>query len=485
MLLGKNVVGGALSIITAAPKFENSGQVLLSYGNYNALTISGHATGGLTEDVAGRLAFQARKRDGFARDVLHQRDVEDLESFQARGSLLWEPGDSGWSIRGIADYTKDSTNGINVVAVDGGTASCETSYLRTNCTRPWSNVRRYVGLTDPRQNAAQSIQYKGEPRIQQFMDRDGYGLTLDIEKDFKYFTFNSLTGYRTVDSAQLYDQTGIGPEVLDWSVPGWLAYVGYVNALYGTRPATSNNGQFLFAQPVGEAVEADQFSQEFRFTSNNADSRFDWIAGAYYKSDTIDKTDRFIGENFLGAVIPGGNNPLSTLSGENRWVNNGENDQLRRVRPDRLQVHRRPEAQRRRALYVRREGRQRERPGRGDRRPLQPERPAGERHDRGPVPGSRRHDHPDAHRRHRGGHLRRAQPVDLRRGHGLRDAVLGEVVARRRRRPSSNGRSTKASSCTRRTPRASRAAATTTRRRTSRRRSRRSILRKRPTTRSA
>ena len=324
VLLGKNVVGGALSIITAAPKFENSGQVLFSYGNYNALTISGHATGGLTEDVAGRLAFQARKRDGFARDVLHQRDVEDLESFQARGSLLWEPGDSGWSIRGIADYTKDSSNGINVVAVDGGTVSCETSYLRTNCTRPWSNVRRYVGLTDPRQNAAQSIQYKGEPRIQQFMDRDGYGLTLDIEKDFKYFTFNSLTGYRTVDSAQLYDQTGIGPEVLDWSVPGWLAYVGYVNALYGTRPATSNNGQFLFAQPVGEAVEADQFSQEFRFTSNNADSRFDWIAGAYYKSDTIDKTDRFIGENFLGAVIPGGNNPLSTLSGENRWVNNGE-----------------------------------------------------------------------------------------------------------------------------------------------------------------
>ena len=65
-------------------------------------------------------------------------------------------------------------------------------------------------------------------------------------------------------------------------------------------------------------------SQEFRFTSNNPDSRFDWIAGAYFKKDDIDKTDRFIGENFLGAVLTGGNNPLSTLSGENRWVNRGE-----------------------------------------------------------------------------------------------------------------------------------------------------------------
>ena len=38
----------------------------------------------------------------------------------------------------------------------------------------------------------------------------------------------------------------------------------------------------------------------------------------YLKKDDINKVDRFIGEN-LGSVIPGGNNPLSTLSGENRW----------------------------------------------------------------------------------------------------------------------------------------------------------------------
>ena len=196
VLLGKNVVGGALSIITAAPKFENSGEAMLSFGNYDAITAAGHVTGGITDDVAGRLSFQARKRSGYGRDVLHNRDVENLDSFQGRAQLLWEPGESGWRVRGIADYSSDSTNGINVVAVDGGTTSCETSYLRTNCTRPWSNLRAYLGITDPRQNIAQSIQYKDKPRIKQFMERDGYGLTLDIEKEFKAFTFNSLTGYR-------------------------------------------------------------------------------------------------------------------------------------------------------------------------------------------------------------------------------------------------------------------------------------------------
>jgi iron complex outermembrane receptor protein len=126
----------------------------------------------------------------------------------------------------------------------------------------------------------------------------------------------------------VYDQTGAGPEALAWSVPEWAAYIAWINAKFGTRPPTSNNGQFLFAQPVGENVNAEAFSQEFRFTSKPSDSRFDWIGGVYYKSDNIDKTDRFIGENFLGAVIPGGNNPLSTLSGESRWDTEGETENM-------------------------------------------------------------------------------------------------------------------------------------------------------------
>jgi len=324
VLLGKNVVGGALSIITARPTQLASSEVTLGLGNYNAKLMGGYVNGGITDSLAGRLSFQYREHDGFGYDTLHHREVEDLTSAQVRGQLLWQPGDSGWSIRGIADFTDDSTNGVNVVAVDGGTESCETTYLRTNCTRPWSNLRAYVGLTDPRRNAAQSVQYKGKPRIQQWMERQAWGLTVDVEKGWSAVVFNSLTAYRSGNSGQLYDQTGIGPEVLNWSPTQWQDYIAWINAKYGPRPATSNNGLFLFAQPVGEEVDADFISQEFRLTSNNPDSRFEWIAGLYYKHDNIEKVDRFIGENFLGLLFPGGNNPLSTLSGENRWDNDGE-----------------------------------------------------------------------------------------------------------------------------------------------------------------
>ena len=324
VLLGKNVVGGALSVITAKPTFEPSGQALVSYGNYNSILASGHLNGGLNDSWAGRISFQGRKHDGYAEDILHNRDVEDLESYQVRAQVLYGPEGSAFKARLALDYNHDETNGINTVAVAGGTTQCETSYLRTNCTRPWSNLRAYLGLTDPRKNVAQSVQLQGQPRIQQFMERDGFGAVLDLEYEATGFTFNSLTAYKDGEGAQLYDQTGAGPEALGWDVAQWGQYIAFVNATYGTRPPTSNNGQFLFAQPVGEETDVKQFSQEFRITSNNPESRFDWIAGVYLKKDDIVKIDSFIGENFLGTVLPGGNNPLSTLSGENIWHNDGQ-----------------------------------------------------------------------------------------------------------------------------------------------------------------
>ena len=324
VLLGKNVVGGALSVTTAKPKFDNSGSVTAGLGNFSSQFLTGYVTGGLSDTVAGRFSMQYRKRDGFAYDQLHKREVDDLDSLQARAQLLYDGGDNGMTARAILGYYKDSNNGVNVVAVDGGYKDCETSYLRTNCSRPWSNLRSFLGLTDPRVNVANNITYKGDSTpTTQYMERDGFNFTLDVAKEFDGFVFNSLTGYTSGESAQLYDQTGAGPEALGWSITRWQEYIAFMNTKYGTRPATSNNGQFLFANPITEAVDATQFSQEFRITSDNPESRFDWIAGAYFKKDDIEKTDRFWGENFLGAVIPGGNNPLSTLSGENKWVNDG------------------------------------------------------------------------------------------------------------------------------------------------------------------
>ena len=168
VLLGKNVVGGALSVITASPSQKTSSEVTASYGNYSAILLGGHVNGGLTDTLSGRLSVQYRKHDGYAEDILHHRDLEDLDSTQVRAQLLWNPVD-GWRIRGIFDYTNDDSNGMHAVGVEGGTRSCETSHLRNACTRPWSNLRAYLGLTDPRQSMPQGVTLKDLPRRQQHL----------------------------------------------------------------------------------------------------------------------------------------------------------------------------------------------------------------------------------------------------------------------------------------------------------------------------
>lgn len=327
VLLGKNVVGGALSVITAKPSFDPSAKITLGYGNYDSVLTSGYMTGALTDTIAGRFSFQTRNRDGFAYDLLNDRELENLNSIQARGQLLFTPEGSDLEVLLGMDYTKDSNNGINVAAVEGGTPGCETSYLRSNCSRPWSNLRRFLGLTDPRVSMPSAAPYSNLPAPkQQFMRRENTALRLDIERQFDGFAFNSLTAYRAGFGTQYYDQTGIGPQALGRSVPRWLQYVAFVTT---TKPAgNGSNGQLLFTSNVDEKTKVRNFSQEFRLTSTNEESRFDWIVGAYYNRDNVDKTDHFIAENFLGSLFVGAptGGPLASLSGETVWVNDGLNE---------------------------------------------------------------------------------------------------------------------------------------------------------------
>ena len=300
VLLGKNVVGGALSVFSRRPEFENSGEVMVSLGNYKSVLVNGFLTGALSESVAGRFSFQSRTHDGYGYDLLNDRELDNLNSRQFRGQLVFEPKDSIFSARWVVDYNDDSTNGITVVAVPDTAAGG---------LRPWSNLRDFIGLTDPRVAVPERSQYAGDDFFHtQLLEREGWGTMLNMEWAFSGSVLTSITGYRDVQTAQLYDQTGGGPDVFDelYDFNDFLAF----------NPVAAT---FLFSEPVREDTDIKQFSQEIRLTSNT-DSNWDWIVGAYYKRDEIDKLDRFFGESITGA--------LPTLSGESHWDNRGKMDSI-------------------------------------------------------------------------------------------------------------------------------------------------------------
>ncbi len=305
VLLGKNVVGGALSVFSKRPEFEKSGGAMVSLGNYGSVLVNGHLTGALSDTVAGRFSFQSRTHDGYGYDLLNDRELDNLNSRQFRGQLLYQPKDSNFNARWIVDYNDDSSNGITVVSV----ADPHGPNIR-----PWSTLRAFMGLTDPRVSTPERSQYAGDDFFHtQLLDRKGGGTMLNMEWALHGSVLTSITGYRSVKTKQLYDQTGGGPDVFDelYSFADFAAFAAGRDIGLGAI--------LLFSEPVREDADIKQFSQEIRLTSDT-DSKWDWIVGAYYKHDEIDKLDRFFGESITGA--------LPTLSGESHWDNRGKMDSI-------------------------------------------------------------------------------------------------------------------------------------------------------------
>lgn len=291
VLLGRNVVGGAISIYSALPKAEYGGSLTASYGNYDEKLVRGHVTGAIADGLNGRFSFQVRNRDGFNRDIAHNVDLDNVDSVQMRGQLQYEPVGSDFSARLIADYTKDKSNGFHTVVVDGPGAGAG----------PWSQARARVaairGSLSPRESLPDWNTYKGDvaPTPQE-LDRRAYGITLQLEKGLGALgTLTSITGYRNGRAYSQYDQTGIGPSnQFGVSVP------------------------LLFRSPVRESERIDQLSQELRIVSPEVDDTgFDWIVGVYAQRDKVRKNDT-ISFEILTPALP-------TLNGESAWVNNGRN----------------------------------------------------------------------------------------------------------------------------------------------------------------
>lgn len=284
VLLGRNVVGGAVSVITARPSFTPSGGASISYGSYNEVLARAHVTGPITETLAGRLSIQSRNHDGYNYDVEHNRDLDDIRSFQARAQLLYASDESDLIGRLIVDYTNDRSNGGHQVAWEGGAG-------------PWSAARAQIGVLrgrplDIRESLPTHPLFSGDAaETPQGLSREAFGVVANLKKGLgDVATLQATIGYRSGHADNVYDQTGVGPS----------NSFGVISPL-------------LFATPVAEYEDATQFSQEIRLVSNSDGKRFDWIVGAYHQQDDVDKVDHFWGEVPLAA--------LDQISGESLWDN--------------------------------------------------------------------------------------------------------------------------------------------------------------------
>ncbi|PLW82970.1 TonB-dependent receptor [Kineobactrum sediminis] len=103
-------LAGMVNIVSAAPTEAFEGLLKAGIGNYDGRELGAVVSGGLAENLQGRLALQQYASDGFIRnDFLGRDDTGERDEKMARGRLRWQASDN---------LTVDST--VFYIDVDNG-----------------------------------------------------------------------------------------------------------------------------------------------------------------------------------------------------------------------------------------------------------------------------------------------------------------------------------------------------------------------------
>lgn len=265
-LFGKNVVGGALNLTTAKPQFERGGSGYIAVGDYAAISSGGHVTGPISENAALRFAFFQNKHDGYAENVVAGYEMEDLEAYAVRGSLVWNPNED-MSLEVIIDGSTENGHGPSRHAVDNP--------FSPGIGPVTSNIS-----ADPRTNHSPFAQYA---------DKETSGITARFMWDLGTVNATYLAALRNGDAEQRWSQAGAG------SPPS------------------------LTSSVLTQTEDNTGLTQELRFASEQ-DQRWRWLVGLYYLDDDTKRNSRNTATSFL----PGG--PGSTgdiLDGDNEYIQHG------------------------------------------------------------------------------------------------------------------------------------------------------------------
>jgi outer membrane receptor protein involved in Fe transport len=252
-LFGRNTSAGLISIITAKPRFtpEVSGQV--DIGNYNLRRFEASITGPISDTIAARLDGVYVKRDGFLKDVVSGRRLNDRDRWLLRGQVLFQPSDN-LSVRIIGDYSKrneECCGATFLPAMDVTAAGPQPSSIAA--------IERGLGgiISDDTFARRTAI----TPGRSYRSDVKDWGLSGELVYDFGGAELTSITAYR---------------------------YNKYIRG----QDADFNNLDILYRPDDGTAFNRFKtFTQEVRLQGNAFGNLLDWLVGGYYADEKLTLKD--------------------------------------------------------------------------------------------------------------------------------------------------------------------------------------------------
>jgi len=245
-LYGRNVVGGAINIITKRPELDDfDASASLTYGNFDRLDGTGLLNIPLADGKSAiRLSGSYRSHGGYVPNAFLNQDVEDQDTRSLRLQYYGEPTENLRMLFAV-DGTRDRANGP------------ANHVLELYPNHPYAGT--YTPNFDP------DVTYGSEAGHQ---DRDTYSVRGEVSNDFAFGTLTMLASYRDLDYSVHYDFDGGNP---DPSSPGFN-FIGIAG---------------------GNEETAEMVSQEIRLSAP-LDSPVNWVVGAYHYTQEVERSDILI-----------------------------------------------------------------------------------------------------------------------------------------------------------------------------------------------
>lgn len=238
-LHGKNVTAGVISVKTKVPSTEFEAMTEFSGGSDGLRQFKGYVSGPLTDWLGARLSLVDTQRDELVSNVFGP-DSDNQNSYAIRAQLLANFNDSlsarlvlGYSEKDLRPMTGDvflSDASRKVITNAGGR------------------------LTIANDASDRTVEYGDEITFES--ESNDIVLTLEYEAD--NFSFTSISSYDDYES---------------------------INGIHDVEQ------QSLHVADFNDVQNGDSFSQELRFASNEG-VFFNWLAGAFYYTNTFVRGDR-------------------------------------------------------------------------------------------------------------------------------------------------------------------------------------------------
>ena len=240
-LYGRNALAGVINVVSAMPSLTDwTRTVVFPLGNFDSRDLRASVSGPLS---AGRLGFSGTlaytQRDGFTRNVLTGRDVDERAAFLGKGQVLWTPSPV-WEMRLVVSGEH---------ARDGDYALNDLRALRAN---PFEVSRDFEGHTD-RNVLATTLLARRIGEAFNLTSTTGVvrWKTVD-ETDLDYTFMPLLTRSNTEDSVQITQEVRIAStdasrvQISEHATLRWQAGALLFTQNY-SQDAINNIGPFLLS----------------------------------------------------------------------------------------------------------------------------------------------------------------------------------------------------------------------------------------------